>query len=389
MKMKLSNIAIMTATFCMMTFASADEVILPVISKPALLEEGTQRTLTQAQINELLPWAKTSKLDLVDLLEDIKDMSMKDKIDHLTKGINGVVADSRPTSELFMRYILNRALVLQETLKKETDENAVGINDAKLRILLSSVKMALKYHDVDTKMLNNNSSMTFASFGANYFFFLQDLNKSIFDASAQFEFNKITLEWLSWDLYRDLENKSYASQIVKIHKFLKDLPSEKGRDTQALIHVRKMRDLQEKLNISALIKQITDKSPARELKVGERILVKNSATGFLRDAIVYANVSADVPNHDPENNNSHYCVKFTNPNEGESFMAYENFVKRSEILLASGCGDKFCVGQEVVELKSRDRFTVAGVTVNGDYAIRAPGKREMLGMQDRELGKVR
>lgn len=391
MKNRLSKIAIIVGAITMsvynVTSVSAQEMDLPIIARPTLLEEGTKRTLTKNEINELLPWAKTSKTSLLDLLEDVKDMSIKDKINHLSAGINTVVSTSNPTSELFMRYILNRALVLQETLKKETSESMVGIADTKLRILMSSIQMAIKYYDIDVKMLNDNGKMTFAAFGANYFEFLVDLNKSIFDASAHLEFHKIILEWLSWDLYRDVENKAYTAQIIKIHTFLTAMPSDKLSDSQSLVYSRKMRDLEEKLNMGVLTQKIKDKSPARELNISERVYIKSRVTGLLREATVYANVSKDVPGNDSDNN-THYCLKFTNPSASERFMAYENFVKRSDIILASGCGDKFCAGEVVIEKKSRDSFSILGVDVNGDYAIRS-SKTEMIGMMDGELAKAK
>jgi hypothetical protein len=392
MKTKLLNFAVIISTVVMSVCTHAiasDEIILPVISKPAQLDEGTQRTLTQSQINELLPWTKNSRIALIDLLEELNDISsIKDRIEHLDNGIKSVVSESSSSSELFMRYVLNRALVLQETLKKETNENTIGIADVKFRVLLTSVKMAIKYYDIDAKTLSNQSNMNFASFGAVYSSFLIDLNKSVFDASAQYTIHKIILEWLSWDLYRDLENKSYASQIVQISTFMKTLPASKITDTQSLVYIRKMRNLEEKLEITSMVQKIEEKSPGRELKVGERVLTTNRVTGNLRDATVYADVSDSVAGTDGNNTNTHYCVKFTKPSAEERFSAYDNFVKRSDLFIASGCGAKFCVGETVIESKSRDKFTVIGIDLNGDYAIKADG-REMVGMTDRELIKIK
>ncbi|MBY0413481.1 MAG: hypothetical protein K2Q18_04920 [Bdellovibrionales bacterium] len=392
MKNKIANITFLitalTFSICQCNFVKADEITVPVISKPALLDEGTQRTLSDAQINELLPWAKTSKSTLIDLLDDLKDMTtVNEKINYLTMGITGVVSQSTPTSELFMRYILNRAVALQKTLNKEVDENSVGVNDTKLRILVSSVKMAIRYYNVDTRMLNNKSRISFAAFGANYYFYLLEMNKSIFDASAQLEIHKIILEWLAWDLYRDQNNKAYAPQIVKINSFLNNLPSDINTDSKAVFYIRKMRDLEEKLNISEIVQKITDNSPARELKVGERVISMNRATGFFRASTIYANVSSSAPDSD-SNNNTHYCLKFTDAGAGERFMAYENFVKRNDILLASGCGERFCVGEEVIDMKTRNRFSIVGIDINGDYAIKS-SNNEILGLQDKDLEKIK
>ena len=388
MKTTLLTFAIALATLSTSSFALAEEVTLPVISRPNLLLEGIQTSLSDAQVKELLPWAKNSKVTLSELLEDVHDLSINDKIQHLNDGVIDVVSQSTPTSELFMRYILNRSLVLLETLKNETDERSVGVSDVKLRILTASIKMAIKYQDKDTRMLSNKSKMTFASFGVNYFNFLLDLNKSIFDASAQYKIHQISLEWLAWDLYRDLDSNSYAAQIVKIHKFVKALPKGSLTDTQSMVYIRKMRDLQEKLNVSEIIKKIEDKSSGRELKVSERVLTLNRATGFLREAIIYANVSDSAVGNEEQGSNTYYCLKYTDTSKAERILGYDNYIKRTDILMATGCGDKFCVGEEVRENKSRDIFRIIGIDSNGDYALRS-GSREMQGLQDKDLEKIK
>ncbi len=318
-----------------------------------LLEEGTQTTLSQQQIEELLPWTKNSKIALNELLFEIKDLSVEEKIEHLKIGIKSIVIESRPMTELFMRYTLNRALVIEDVINKETDATAIGISDVKLRVLLNSINLALRYYDLDTRTINTNSKMAFAEYGSDYFLFLLNLNKSIFDASAQYQIHKITLEWLAWDLYRDLDNTSFAIQITKIAQFLKTLPSEPLSDSRTLVYIRKMRDLQESLNISQVIKKRSEKLSARQLKNSERVLVLNRQTGYLRSAVVYANVSDSAPGASKDETNTHYCVKYAQPNEGERYMAFENYVKRADILLASGCGEKFCVGTNVTEKKKK------------------------------------
>jgi hypothetical protein len=150
-----------------------------------------------------------------------------------------------------------------------------------------------------------------------------------------------------------------------------------------------MKNFEEKLNISEILKKITDNSPARELNINERVLIKNHTSHLLREAVVYANVSDNVPTDESSesNTNSHYCVKLTHPSESERLMAYENYVKRSDLLITTGCGDKFCVGQEIIESKTHDLFTIIGIDINGDYAISSSANRIMLGLQDKDLIK--
>lgn len=242
----------------------ADEVALPVINKPAILQEGTQRDLTAAQIAELLPWAKNSKSMLIDLVESTQALSTDDKIERMYEGVKSVVGESAPkNSELLMRYTLNRSLILVETLNKEMKSAAVGSADAKVRVLKLSIAMALKYFDADMANLTNQKALPFAAFGIDYFNFLTDLNKSIFDASSQYQIQRISLEWLQWDLYRDLNNASYASQIVKINNSLKIFPANKVSDSAAIKYIKQMKQTTQQLNLKLITgsqKQIQSQS---------------------------------------------------------------------------------------------------------------------------------
>lgn len=133
-----------------------------------------------------------------------------------------------------MRYVLNRSLILYKTLSEEMDPKAVGSADVKLRVLSTSISMALDYSNDDFLTLTSNNKIRYAMFGKVYYSFLYELNKSIFDASAQYKVQKTALEWFQWDLYRDIDNKLYAELIVKINNTLKLYPSHELKDSEAL-----------------------------------------------------------------------------------------------------------------------------------------------------------
>lgn len=229
----------------------AEEVYLPTITKPASLQEGTQTQLTDSQIAELLPWAKDSKMFLVDLIDSVSGLTMEDKIERLEYGIKQVVSESAPKhSELLMRYVLNRALVLKETLSNEMDASVVGTVDTKYRVLISSIKMAIEYYETDMNTLSKKSAPDFYTFGADYFDFLSELNKSIFDASAQYSIQRTSLEWLQWDLYRDLNNARHAPIIVKINNSLKMLPAGKQSDFQYIKNIQQLKKISNQISFT-------------------------------------------------------------------------------------------------------------------------------------------
>ena len=256
MKNKTQIIAL-TALLVLSGQALAQEMALPVISKPAVLEEGTQRELTISQINELLPWAKDSKIFLIDLLDNTQNLSMQDKVERMIEGLKSIVGESAPKhSELLMRYSLNRGLVIAEILEKESQAEAVGTIDAKYRILRQSIAMAIKYYEIDMAVLAKKSSAPYVLFGLDYYSFLVELNKSVFDASAQYMIQRTALEWLQWDMYRDLNNTSYAAQIVKINNGLKIFPNRKVTDAQAISYLKQMKSLAQQLRVSETLEKL-------------------------------------------------------------------------------------------------------------------------------------
>lgn len=256
--MKINNkltALLILSTMSFATIVKADQIVIPVISKPAVLQEGTQRELTVAQIAELLPWAKDSKIFLIDLMDSTQGLSSTDRLERLVEGLKSVVGESAPkNTELLMRYTINRGLVIVDILNKETSADAVGSVDAKNRVLVSTIKMAIKYYEADMATLSKKSAAPFVTFGLEYFAFLSELNKSIFDASAQYNIQRTSLEWLQWDLYRDLNNTTYAAQIVKINNSLKIFPTKKLTDPQALSYVRQIKGITAQLNFSDMPK---------------------------------------------------------------------------------------------------------------------------------------
>ena len=160
-----------------------------------------------------------------------------------------------------MRYVLNRGVIVYKMLRVETNGSIVGSRNARIRILEQSVHKALHYYQSDLRFLQGGSEsvepIPFAQFGVEYFQFLLELSKSVFDASAQYEMTKMSLEFLQWDLYRDLDQKVYAPQILKINNKLKEIDNalksspitNLSRDQQLIDQIRNMKKLIENLEL--------------------------------------------------------------------------------------------------------------------------------------------
>ncbi len=245
MKIFLSLISI--SFFTLGSSLANSEITLDLGGQDVALSEGTERYLSPEQMKEFLPWANTSQIFLKNLLEYSKDLPKKRREKHLLLGIKeGVLASAPKNSELLMRYVLNRGVLVHQTLVSETDANLVRSMNTRIRVLEQSIVKALEYYESDLSRLQAQEErrpIPFAEFGKEYYKFLFEISKSIFDASAQYEVSKMSLEFLQWDLYRDLEVKAYNPNIVIINNLLKLLPTntEAMSDQDFIVETRQIR----------------------------------------------------------------------------------------------------------------------------------------------------
>lgn len=343
------------------TAVFAEDIVIPVVSKPRALQEGIQRDLTSDQVAQLIPWAKNSKLELKELLESVKQLNTEDKIEKLVIGIESIIEKSaQKNSELLMRYVLNRALVINKELSEEMDSLVVGSMDVKLRVLSTSITMALDYSDDDVTTLNTNNKIRYAMFGKVYYSFLYELNKSIFDASAQYKILKTALEWYQWDLYRDLDNNVYAAYIVKINNILKQYPKQKAQDTEAMAFVRQLKNFSVSagLNDKMLVhKEISSriKRSKEKFEVGDRVY---AFPGTAIEGVI--SKVADDDRYD-----------FIS----DSGKKYKR-VPRSYFYEMQGCSDTFCINDELrytsfqADRKEGEEVIVVGVSYRDDYVVK-------------------
>ena len=217
--------------------------------------EGVERTLSPEQIKEILPWAENSQIYLEELLDEVQGLSKSEKESQLLFGIKSTILSSKPkNTELLMRYVLSRGVMLHEMLLKETNKKVAGSQNTRIRILEQSAYKALHYYESDLHLLQGkggiSETISFAYFGKEYAQFILEIAKSVFDASAEYGMIKLSLEFLQWDLYRDLERKVYAPQIRKIYTTLNSLSADGGfSDQKRIKKVRQMKKLFQKLGI--------------------------------------------------------------------------------------------------------------------------------------------
>lgn len=205
----------------------ASEVNLPKIDRPLFLAEGTEHQIDAKEIEALLPWAKDSKIVLEKTLSELEFLKSSEKLSFLESQIKKIVLDSSfSRNELKMRYVLNRSLMFGALIKSQTLKNNNN-DDTLCDLYILSIKRSLAYLESDLKnkdLIENN----YAEFGYEYVMFMFEISKSIVDASAQFHFNKRALEIFQYDLYRDLENKQFATIILDLKNTIESLDDTNG-----------------------------------------------------------------------------------------------------------------------------------------------------------------
>ena len=250
LKMSGFIIGILNLSVASANMGEGVQVELPVdlIKVQAVLDEGTQVELSEAQVEEMLPWAQNSKVFLEDLLERVRTLPLSDKFDQTVSGIKNTVLSSAPkNTELLMRYVLNRSLKVVEVIDEQigSEKNTSTLN-VQFNILKDSIELAIKYYKNDLSFLTNqiksDSLVSFSAFGINYSQFLYQYTKLVFDASAQYQLMRMTLGFLQWDLYRDQNNNLYAPVIMTINHELSNNPKDLDvSDQEYLKRVRNMK----------------------------------------------------------------------------------------------------------------------------------------------------
>jgi hypothetical protein len=362
---KISMSVVLVFVMSILSVVHGEDILLPIISKPAVLNEGTQVALTDAQIAELLPWVNKSKIKLNELLVRAEEFSSEERINFLLEGIQLTVNESSSSySELLMKFTLNRAVVVNQILNDEIDPGSVGLADVRLRVLTTSIKMAIEYVDSDIATLSGKEKVNYGMFGKYYFNFLNELNKSIYDTSAQYDIQRSALEWLQWDLYRDLNNAKYGPAIIKINKSLKEFPESGVSDQEAISKIRLMKkiainlELTDSLLVNKMISPRINKAN-RELEINEK---------------VFYDIGNKVVTVVKKNNSEDYNVIDSN---GKKIKGAE----RALISVLSGCGKVYCVNDQLIytHYKTNEKLeaTIYGIVYNGGYLVRLKKNNEL------------
>ena len=215
---------------------------LPRIDAPSELSsgayaEGTMTQLTPAEVAEFLPWAQNAQNQLNRALTQARSMPLRDRLFHIERAVRAVVNRSGDRQyQMFMRFALNRGMLLVDELEKNIDMEEIGSQESALDILQRSIQVALSFYESDLSFQqraqggDTATTLNYASFGASFMQGMYPGVLNVLDATAQYRLLYKLVEMVNWDLSRDAQAARYAEAIVEAYEISQDLPETPDRN---------------------------------------------------------------------------------------------------------------------------------------------------------------
>lgn len=209
---------------------------LPRIDAPRELiqgefAEGTVTQLSAAEVAEFLPWAQNAHNQLSRALTNTRSLPLRDRRPLLERAIKSVVMRSGDRQyQMFLRFSLNRGLLLVSEMEKHMNMEDIGAQENALDILQRSINVALSFYESDLSFQRRAENgtlateLSYARFASSYMSQMYPGILNIFDSQAQYRLLYKLIEMVNWDLSRDAHALNYAETIVEAHEALTDLP---------------------------------------------------------------------------------------------------------------------------------------------------------------------
>lgn len=215
---------------------------VPQIAPPAELvtgdyAEGTMTRLGDAEVAEFLPWAQNAHNQLNRALTQARSIPLRDRLYHIERAVKAVITRSGDRQyQMFMRFALNRGMLLVDELEKNMDMEEIGSQENALDILQRSIQIGLSFYESDLNFQNRAQAgstatkLNYAQFGTAFMQGMYPGVVNVLDATAQYRLLYKLVEMVNWDLSRDSEAARYAEVIVEAYELGQDIPETPETD---------------------------------------------------------------------------------------------------------------------------------------------------------------
>lgn len=212
-------------------------------------EEGLEVSLTKEQIEQIRPWAESTKAKLRDLLLNTRGLSPNKTRDLLLEEIKRIVIESSPKeTERLIRFTLNRALKVNDMITAEAAKKKMApakVVDLEVWLLKRTIELSLRYYKDDLKAVLEGGAINhpYAEYGIEFAHMLMSSDKSVFEAQSQYKIALFVLQLLQWDLYRDVPNRALFSLVIsRLATFLGEVKIDPpSRDTEAVVELKRIK----------------------------------------------------------------------------------------------------------------------------------------------------
>ena len=241
--------------------------------------EGTITRMSDQDVSVFVPWAQNAQSVLTKALKDVETMTVQQQVRHLTAIIKSVVKNSgQKNYQLFMRFALNRTLLLVQELTLQSDWNTPGTVENVLDIQIKGINLALQFYESDLAYQrranrgNDSVNLSYALFGSAFGRTMLASIQNITDASAQYRLLYKTLEMINWDFSRDSIAIEFSDTIVEIYNTLNTLNEQPtNNDFESVLAIRRLNVLLAPISTVERTILMSSEATRRELEEQERL----------------------------------------------------------------------------------------------------------------------
>jgi virulence-associated protein VapD len=218
---------------------------LPQIGAPAELSsgeyaEGTVTRMTAEDVAQFLPWAQNARNQLTRSLNQARNLPLRERPAHIERAVRAVVERSGGRQyQMFLRFALNRGMLLVDELERNVNMNEIGSQESALDLLQKAIEVGLEFYESDLAFQERAQSgetaivLPYAQFGVAFMQKMYPGVVNVLDAGAQYRLLFKLIEMTNWDLSRDAQAARYAETIVETYEMTVDLPEQPSQDDRA------------------------------------------------------------------------------------------------------------------------------------------------------------
>ncbi len=219
------------------------------ISKASESREGTKVTLSPGEVADLRQWVENAKHELGILEDETRRGRLEQRRERYVREFAAIVSRSASKeNELLMRYVLNRALFVDELIGRDPAPSEL---QSLVAFLDSTIDLAKKFYADDQRYLDaigRGQSANFETpmpvFAYRYADLILRFSRTFIRPAFEYQITFAALGWLANDLNspRNLDRIRFSEAITRISRLQSRFPEiPTGADSSQLEAIREFK----------------------------------------------------------------------------------------------------------------------------------------------------